>query len=105
MWYASLMPNQLPDKALKEAAAAVDNADRVRKFHARRTETDSPQRAEDIDIALARLKDAMRPLRSQIGQFPYGPQTDEAEVNRERIREASQAIQTERRKLWKMRRK
>ena len=49
------------------------------------------------------LKRAMRPLRSEIGRFPYGPQTDEAEANREEIREASTAIQRERRKLWKMR--
>ena len=46
----------------------------------------------------------MKPLRSEIGRFPYGPQTDEAEANRERIRQASDALQRERRKLWKMRR-
>ena len=105
MWYASLMPTQLPDKALKNAEAAVANAQRVRSYHARRTEVGSPQREEDIQIALTRLKEAMKPIKSEIGKFPYGPQTEQAEQNRDTIRVVSEAIQTERRKLWKMRRK
>lgn len=45
----------------------------------------------------------MKPLRSAIGKFATGPQTEaiEAEV-RQPIREASRAIQRERQKLWKM---
>jgi hypothetical protein len=44
----------------------------------------------------------MKPLRSQIGKFQYGPQTTVAEENREAMRLASEAIQRERRKLWKL---
>lgn len=97
------MPDHLPDDVIEDAEAAVAFARQVRKFHARRTHRNHAQRVEDINIALARLKEAMKPLRSEIGRFPYGPQTTIAENNRERIREASDAIQRERRKLWKMR--
>lgn len=96
------MPTQLPDKALKNAQAAIANAKRVRSYHARRTEVGSPQREQDIQIALTRLKEAMKPIKSEIGKFPYGPQTDQAEQNRDTIRATSDAIQAERRKLWKM---
>lgn len=88
---------------LKQAAAAVDNAQRVRRFHARRTRKDSEQRKADIRIALDKLREAMAPLRSETGRFPYGAQTDAAEERREAIREASNNIQAERRKLWKLR--
>lgn len=96
------MPAIRPDKELDAAEAAVQNAVRVREFHRRRTERNSPQRAQDIEIALERIKDAMKPLKSMIGQFPYGPQTVTAERNREEIRAASLALQAQRRKLWKM---
>lgn len=98
------MPNVLPKDAIEAADAAVAFAQQVRKFHARRSDKKrSTQRAADIELALERLKDAMGPLRSEIGRFPYGPQTGQAERNRDRIRKASAALQTERRKLWKMR--
>lgn len=96
------MPAELPKGALEAAEAAVVFAQVVRKTHARRSNKQSKQRASDIDLALLRLKEAMRPLRSEIGRFPFGPQTDAAERNREAIREASAAIQRERRKLHKM---
>lgn len=96
------MPEILPTQALEDAQAAVDNAVRVRSYHRRRTEKRSPQRRQDITVARARLKEAMKPLKSAIGKFPYGPQTTVAEENREVIREMSAAIQSERRKLWKM---
>lgn len=97
------MPVQLPKEALAAADAAVVFAQQVRKHHRRRTSRSAEQRAKDIDLALARLRDAMAPLRSEIGRFPYGPQTDAAERNRDKIRDASEALQRERRKLWKMR--
>ena len=87
---------------MDNAQAAVDNAVRVRAYHRRRTEKRSPQRRQDITVARERLKEAMKPLKSAIGKFPYGPQTTTAEANREAIREMSAAIQSERRKLWKM---
>lgn len=98
------MPTVLPQQAIDDADAAVAFAAQVRKFHRRRTDKrQSVQRSADIESALSRLKDAMEPLRSEIGRFPYGAQTDAAERNRETIRDASAAIQRERRKLWKMR--
>lgn len=103
MWYDSTMPNELPKDAINAASAAVEFAQTVRRHHRRRTGRTSVQRAQDIKLALTRLREAMEPLRSEIGRFPYGPQTDAAEANRQRIREASTAIQRERRKLWKMR--
>jgi hypothetical protein len=97
------MPQTRPTAELDAAQAAVMNAQRVREFHRRRTEKSSKQRQQDIDLALDRLKEAMKPLKSMIGRFPYGPATEAAERNRDDIREASEAIQRERRKLWKMR--
>lgn len=97
------MPAELPKGAIDSAEAATLLAQQVRRFHRRRTEKRADQRKQDIEAALQRLKDAMGPLRSEIGRFPYGPQTDAAEANRQRIREASAALQRERRKLWKMR--
>jgi hypothetical protein len=96
------MPQVLPEKLLRRAQQAVENAQRVRKVHRRRSTKGSEQREADLRLALERLRDAMKPLRSEIGRFPYGPSTPEAERNRERIYEASRAIQAERRKLWKM---
>lgn len=96
------MPENLPDNMIEYADAAVVYAQQVRRMHRRRTDKKSPRRAEEIEGALARLREAMRPLRSEIGRFPYGPQTTAAEANRDRIRAASEAIQIERRKLHKM---
>lgn len=103
MWYDSLVPEELPKQAIADAEAAVAFAQGVRAVHRRRTAKASKQRQADIEIALARLKEAMQPLKSAIGKFPYGPQTDTAEDNRQAIRDASTAIQRERRKLFKMR--
>ncbi len=96
------MPQVLPEKLLRRAQAAVENAERVRKVHRRRTARGTEQREADLQLALDRLKDAMKPLRSEIGRFPYGPNTPEAARNRELIYESSRTIQRERRKLWKM---
>lgn len=101
MWYDSSMPNELPKDAIEAAEAAVAFAVQVRKFHRRRS-TSAKQRADDIKRARARLSAAMKPLRSESGRFIYGPQTSIAEANREKIRQASAAIQRERRKLTKM---
>ena len=96
------MPEKLDKNILDAADAAVRNAQDVRRYHRRRTQRRSSQRKTDIAVALQRLKEAMAPLKSEIGKFPYGPQTTEAEKNRQLIRKASDAIQAERRKLWKM---
>jgi hypothetical protein len=102
VWYTSLMPHRLDPAIISAAESAVEHAQRVRRTHARRTERTTPQRVVDIDMALARLHEAMRPLKSEIGKFRYGPVTPEAEENRTKIRDASESIQRERRKLWKM---
>lgn len=96
------MPNHIEPEVLKEADAAVKFAQTVRERHRRRTERGSASREADIENALTRLRDAMRPLRSEIGRFAYGPATERAESNRQKIRDASDAIQRERRKLFKM---
>jgi len=99
------MPAVLPRNAIDDADAAVIFARQVRKIHRRRTNKDSEQRAHDIDLALMRLREAMAPLRSEIGRFSYGPQTEIARANRASIRQASAEIQRERRKLFKMRKR
>lgn len=96
------MPQHLPQKELDTADAAVAYALQVRKFHARRSERDSKQRIADIEMALKRLRSAMKPLKSMMGKFQYGPQNPIAEANRQAIRERSAAIKRERMKLWKM---
>lgn len=96
------MPEKLPESALKTAEAAIAYAAQVRRYHARRTQKGDPQRETDIRVAKDRLKEAMKPLRSAIAKFPYEAQTDAAEKYRDRVRDLSEAIQRERRKLWKM---
>jgi hypothetical protein len=96
------MPAHLDPKVTHDAEAAIENAKRVRAAHARRSRRGSPRREQDINIALDRLKTAMKPLRSEIGRFPYGPDTEKAEQNRKIITDLSGDIQKERRKLWKM---
>ena len=101
-WYDSSMPTELPKDAIDAAEAAVLFARAVRRQHRRRTARNQDRRVKDIEAALARLREAMKPLKSEIGRFPYGPQTTIAEKNRDRIREASASLQVERRKLHKM---
>ena len=96
------MPRLLPVKQIEDAEAAVAYAQNVRSYHRRRSPRNSRQRVHDVNLAIERLASAMRPLRSEIGRFPYGPQTDIAEQNREKIRETAAAIKRERIKLWKM---
>ena len=96
------MPATLPPRVLENAEAAVVFAQAVRSTHRRRSNKTSSQRQSDIRLALERIREAMAPLRSEIGKFPYGPQTDVAEKNRQSIRNASFALQRERRKLFKM---
>jgi hypothetical protein len=101
MWYDSPMPNELPVGALEQAEAAVAYAQQVRRYH-RRRKINAETRHRELEVARERLKEAMKPLRTEIGRFPYGAQTVTAEENREKIRQASKAIQAERRKLTKM---
>jgi hypothetical protein len=104
MWYDSSMPQTNQDDIIDEAVAAVKHAQRVRATHRRRTTKSSVQRQRDIEMALTRLREAMKPLRSELGRFP----TTMRDTARHRkyqndVRDASEAVQKERRKLWKMR--
>jgi hypothetical protein len=99
------MPAILPKREIEAAEAAVVFAQAVRRTHRRRSNKTSEQRKADIELACKRLREAMAPLRSEIGRFPYGPQTVAAEANRQAIRGASEAIQRERRKLFKMKKR
>lgn len=96
------MPAELPTRDIEAADLAADKAVAVRKYHRRRSKPGNPKRETDIKVALEAVRRAMKPLRSHIARFPYGPQTSAAEANRQRIREASARLQGERRKLWKM---
>lgn len=96
------MPEYVDKRLIADAEAAIDLARSVRKLHARRSAKGGTRREADIQNALDRLRTAMRPLRPVIARFPYEPQTMTAEANRKRIRDASTALQRERRKLWKM---
>ncbi len=102
MWYDPLMPSTLTQRDLDTAAAAVAFAQQMRRWHARRTDKQSEQRQDDIEKALERLRDAMTPLKSEIGRFHYGPQTTAAARSREAVLAHSDAIKRERMKLWKM---
>lgn len=95
------MPHQLQPSALVHAEAAVAFAQEVRAHHRRRTDKRSSQRRSDINLALSRIAQAMKPLRSEIGRFTY-PQSGLTADQQQAVREASAALQRERRKLWKM---
>jgi hypothetical protein len=95
------METELDPQVIPEAEAAVRYAQQVREQHRRRTERGSTKREADIALALERLKDAMRPLRSAIGRMTY-PSSGISMETQDQIRVASDAIQRERRKLWKM---
>jgi len=97
MWYRSLMDEMERDAAIREAWAAVSHAREVRQRHARRTDRGTAQREADLKIARSGIDEAMKPLRSEIGAAAYRDVPREEE-----IREASQALQAERRKIWKM---
>lgn len=102
MWYDSSMAQHPIEPALKEALAAVRFGRDVREQHARVSPKGSERREEDLDVALTRIKRAMVPLRSFLGSAPYKPQTEPHMEITYRVRQASQALQSERRKLWKM---
>lgn len=91
------MPIEEPLKdTLARADLAVQNAQSVRKMHARKK---LKRREKDLELALQRLKAAMKPVRHQIARQAYLPSTAEGG----KLRKASADLQRERRKIWKMR--
>lgn len=105
MWYDAKMAEHPIQTDLKAAFAAVRHARDVRKFHARRTKKGSAQREMDLLEALSRLRDAMTPLRSYLGSIPYREESHARSSMTQNVIEASKAIQSERRKLWKMKKR
>lgn len=86
------------EEVIEEARRAAEHGRAVREFHAKRNKRGSRQRETDIRLALERLRDAMRPVRRYIARLPY----ESAGIDVEALREASERLQKERRKLWKM---
>jgi hypothetical protein len=87
---------------LHAAFAAVRHAQDVRRFHRRRSKKGSKQREDDLATARDRVSKAMIPLRSYLGGAPHRPHTTENDELLARVREASKALQGERRQVWKM---
>lgn len=97
-----MMTDARLEEVLREASMAVQNAQEVRSYHRKRTDRKDRQRNADLNLALDRVKAAMKPLRSEIGRFPKYQRTT-SNVERKRIiKSASLSLQKERRKLWKM---
>jgi len=90
------------EEALREAELAVQSAQETRAYHRKRTQKGDRQRETDLELALDRVKAAMKPLRSEIGRFRHREARPSVVEQRQRIRDASLALQRERRKLWKM---
>lgn len=97
------MPIDLTEHDLAAAEAAAENAARVRKLHRRETPKGDPRREADLKLAQERIQLAMRPLRSFMCGYAYGPQSETRANTRERVEAISLQLQAERRKLWKMR--
>lgn len=102
MWYDPLMGNEVTEDDLTFAQAAVENAQGVRKHHRRRTSKGDPRREADIKLATERIRSAMKPLRSYLCGYMYGPQTVTRAERRARVEALSKELQAERRRLWKM---
>lgn len=87
-----------------DALDAIKMAQDVRTRHAKRTAKGGRQREDDINMAMKRLKAAMKPIRSELGRaIHYAPEMPSAMANRDKLNDLSTRIQAERRKLWKMR--
>jgi hypothetical protein len=83
---------------IRDANRAAQQALATRKRHSRHSKPGQRQRETDIRLALERIERAMTPLRRVIARLPYVDDPSDGEG----LREASQALQRERRKLWKM---
>lgn len=90
------------EPALKEALAAVRHAEDTRNLHAKRSRKGSPQREEDLRYARERLRLAMIPIRGYLGRAPFVRLTEYEVELWDRATQASEAIQGQRRRLWKM---
>lgn len=83
---------------LDSARQAVIFAQGARSLHRKRTNPSSRQRRTDVEAALKRLRQAMKPIRLYLLKMPYRKPLPEDDA----IRQASANLQRERRKLWKL---
>lgn len=105
LWYASDVDNPAFDLALDGARAAASHAQDVRQTYAKRVGRGDRQRQTDIQHALNRLKRVMKPIRSELARIPYVLRANsdpDLELQQEQLLAASDLLQRERRKLWKM---
>jgi hypothetical protein len=96
------MADERIESALKEAHAACRHAQDMRGFYARRSERTAKQRQDDLHAARERVRLAMTPLRSFLGGAARRVGSRNNVELEDRVRSASAALQSERRKLWKM---
>lgn len=87
---------------VENAEAAIKHAQDIRAYHRKRSKPGDKQRDVDIKHALTKVRSAMRPIRSALGRAPYDISADAGE-RRVALRAISARLQTERRKLWKLR--
>lgn len=113
VWYTSFPMEESSFSRLVQAAdAAVDHAQDTRSAHAKRSARGSRQREDDLSMAQTRLKRLMAPVRSELARLPSELKRMQSTNQMEhfgssvgqqaKLRDLSQAIQRERRKLWKM---
>lgn len=105
MWYDIQMQGHPIQPEIQKAEAAIQYAQWVREHHRRRTNKGNPQREADLKNGLKQIKSAMKPLRTYLGQARWKEQTPEHLEQVVFVKELSQRLQTERRKLWKMKNK
>lgn len=107
------MDSERLQMTLGAASAAVSHAQDVRATYRKRAGRGDQQRQRDIEFALTRLKRVMEPIRSELARIPYelrlleqvpseSMSPPELWDQRRVLLEASEAMQRERRKLWKM---
>lgn len=84
---------------IERADAAANEAERLRKFYRRSHKRASELRVKQLTAALDNIAEASRPIRSTMGRLPYIRISAALE---DQLRDASQRLQSERRKLSKM---
>jgi len=94
--------SKINDNELKEAKRAYEFSQQVRAHHRRRTDKGDSQREFDLQQARERLTAAMGPLRSYLARSQYVAPSKLRQGYLTRYRNASLALQSERRKVWKM---
>lgn len=87
-------------KLIRDAWRAHKHAEDVRARLRRASDPDNADRIEVLERERARLTEVMAPMRSELSRIWHTQALEDA-YGRE-LREASDAVKRERRKLWKM---